>query len=119
MKADSQFGINSYQYKNYTISFKVERNVDLISDELIKFEEERKSLINEAGGFSEPITIEAIIILNLDQGVIVPHDNNLFTYLRKQKGEIAKTFDIVMLPPVSIKNCLPCDLEIMSPIGEG
>jgi hypothetical protein len=43
----------------------------------------------------------------------------LYTYLRKQKGEIGKTFDIVMLPPVSIKNCLPCELELMSAIGEG
>ena len=24
-----------------------------------------------------------------------------------------------MLPPISIKNCLPCELELMSPIGEG
>lgn len=92
--------------------------MDFMSDEPIKFDEERKSLIHE-GGFSEPITIEDIIKLNLDQGMIVSHDSNLYTYLRKQKGEIAKTFDILMLPPVSIKNCLPCDLEIMSPIGEG
>jgi hypothetical protein len=70
-------------------------------------------------GFSEPVLIEDLVKLNLDQGVIVQHDGILYTYLRKQKGEIGKTFDIVMLPPVSIKNCLPCELELMSAIGEG
>lgn len=45
VKADSQFGINSNNYKNYSISFKVEKRIDLMSDEPIKFEEESKLLI--------------------------------------------------------------------------
>jgi hypothetical protein len=32
--------------------------------------------------------------------------------LRKLPGEIKETFDLVLLPPVSIKNCLPCTIEV-------
>ena len=37
----------------------------------------------------------------------------MFSYIKKCNGEIKDSFDIVILPPLSLKNGLPCYLEIM------
>ena len=34
--------------------------------------------------------------------------------IRKQSGDIKDTYDLVLLPPISIKNCLPCSFEVMT-----
>lgn len=46
------------------------------------------------------------------------HDTNLFTVIRKLPGEIKDTFDLAFIPPVSIKNCLPCSIELMSQLKD-
>jgi hypothetical protein len=63
--------------------------------------------------FSDLINIEDLIKMPSESGRTILHNTNLYTFFRKQPGKMKNTFDFMLLPPLSIKNSLPCSFEIM------
>ena len=67
-------------------------------------------------GFSEEVQIKELLNLDLNNGpgVIVTgkEEESLSTCIKRQTGELNGTTDIVLLPTLTIKNCLPCYLQI-------
>lgn len=53
----------------------------------------------------------------VDTGKILSHSEGMYSYMKKVVGDIKDSFDIVFLPPLTIKNALPCYLEIMGCVG--
>lgn len=53
--------------------------------------------------------IKRIIKVN-DPGFI--HHGMTYTFFRKQPTAFAETFDLVLMPPLVIQNCLPVDLRV-------
>lgn len=61
----------------------------------------------------QTLEIEDIINLNVDSGRILESDSNKFTFVQKKAGEIKNSFDITILPPLAIRNALPCGMQIV------
>ena len=67
-------------------------------------------------GFSEEVLIKDLMNLDLNNGpgIFVPgkDEESLCTCIKRQNGELNGTTDLVLLPSLIIKNCLPCYLQI-------
>ena len=67
-------------------------------------------------GFSEEVMIKDLMSLDLNNGpgIIVTGkgEESLGACIKRQKGELNGTTDLVLLPTLTIKNCLPCYLQI-------
>ena len=50
-------------------------------------------------------------IVELDQPGYLKHGNT-FTFFRKQCGQAMETYDICLMPPLVLQNCLPVDVSI-------
>ena len=65
---------------------------------------------------SKEIPIEKLIKLDLNNGpgefVTGPEADSLCVCIKRQPGELYGTTDLVFLPPLSVKNALPCDIQI-------
>jgi hypothetical protein len=49
----------------------------------------------------------------VDSGAMIDHNKGMHTYMKKQASQLKEAYDLTLLPPVLIKNALPCDLSIM------
>ena len=50
-------------------------------------------------------------VVEIDQPGYLKHGNT-YTYFRKQLGYTQDTFDICLMPPLVLQNCLPVELKI-------
>lgn len=50
-------------------------------------------------------------IVELDQPGYLKHGST-YTFFRKQLGQAQETFDICLMPPLVLYNCLPVDLNM-------
>ena len=71
-------------------------------------------------GFSQSALIHDLLKLRKDQGsgaaLLNNEENGFCTCIKKMSGELKDTIDFVLLPPLIIKNTLPCYIEIKAPV---
>jgi len=71
-------------------------------------------------GFSQILAITDLLKLNLNGGsglaLVTKESDGLCTCIKKMTGELKETIDFVLLPPLIIKNALPCHIEVIGDI---
>lgn len=63
------------------------------------------------------MAITDLLQLNLNRGsglaLVAKGSDGLCTCIKKITGELKETIDFVLLPPLIIKNALPCHIEVL------
>ena len=72
-------------------------------------------------GFSQIVAITDLLKLNLNGGsglaLVTKESDGFCTCIKKMTGELKETIDFVLLPPLIIKNALPCQIEVIGDIS--
>ncbi len=105
LKSEQKHSLSSDFYSNHSIELTVRKRRGTIKPDELKKQKSSQDY--------ETIEIEEIINMNLDSGKILESDSDRFTYVQKKGGEIKNSFDITILPPVAIRNALPCPMQII------
>jgi len=63
--------------------------------------------------FSSKIFIDELINLSLDKGFMISHNQGKSTYIKKHEGDFKESYDLSLLPPIVVKNALPCEIYVL------
>jgi hypothetical protein len=67
------------------------------------------------------VAITDLLKLNLNGGsglaLVTKESDGFCTCIKKMTGELKETIDFVLLPPLIIKNALPCQIEVIGDIS--
>eukprot|EP00347_Sterkiella_histriomuscorum_P018285 403346093 len=100
-------------YTNHDIQIQIRQDQEQMKGRLVPNQDLERGQVQE---FSNGQQIESLLKLDEGKGVILDHQNGFYSYLTKKSGDIQESFDIVILPPISIKNALPTVIEVMGVI---
>ena len=69
------------------------------------------------------MAITDLLGLQLNSGsgmaLVAQEEGGLCTCIKKMSGELKETIDLVLLPPLIIKNALPCHIEVVGEVQSG